>query len=368
MSNQGKMAIAGVLALLLSASSASAQLFDHDRCYKIKDSANFRIDVTLSMFQEAHLGLPEDCRVKGRAKFFCAPAAKDPHAGTFVDNSNPPLSLNGFQGDNQRYDKLCYKVKCPDLDAPAVLDVNDQFGSRSIRGLKTQMMCTPTYKLEMPPDSTTTTTTTLPQPYCGDGIVNQASEQCDGADAAACLVDCNSDCTCNNIVLTPYPKGKLTLVIPEPPGGGGPEVVELEGVVVRRDGPETGEGTGTIETEIVSMDLTGGSSLGQIRLRTPENPPSGGQGTLIPQPDGTFRIDSFFDVFTELTVDGPGGQCQHFQSDGPIQLGGQTAVPPQAGESVGSGPTGCVAIVDSFFDIFLDFCDIVLTFDPAVGL
>ena len=34
------------------------------------------------------------------------------------------------------------------------------------------------------------------EPYCGDGVVNQTSEVCDGADDDACPGECMDDCTC----------------------------------------------------------------------------------------------------------------------------------------------------------------------------
>src|SRR5581483_4052866 len=40
-----------------------------------------------------------------------------------------------------------------------------------------------------------------PPPRCGDGIVNQSSEQCDGASSTACPGQCQADCTCR----TPAP-------------------------------------------------------------------------------------------------------------------------------------------------------------------
>ena len=75
-------------------------------------------------------------------------------------------------------------------------------------------------------------------------------------------------------------------------------------------------------TEMLSMDLTGqipGGPLIHIR----ENPDldSHGHVTVLKgmdssgNPDGTFRVDSFFDVFTELSVDGgepmPAGSLVH---------------------------------------------------------
>jgi Calcineurin-like phosphoesterase/Iron/zinc purple acid phosphatase-like protein C len=38
--------------------------------------------------------------------------------------------------------------------------------------------------------------TTPPAPRCGDGLVNQPSEQCDGADRPACTGACTADCRC----------------------------------------------------------------------------------------------------------------------------------------------------------------------------
>jgi myo-inositol-hexaphosphate 3-phosphohydrolase len=42
--------------------------------------------------------------------------------------------------------------------------------------------------------SSSTTTTTLSM--CGDGVINRAVEECDGADAPACPIGCLPDCTC----------------------------------------------------------------------------------------------------------------------------------------------------------------------------
>ena len=40
------------------------------------------------------------------------------------------------------------------------------------------------------------TGTALPLPICGDNVVNQASEECDGTDDTACPGQCRADCTC----------------------------------------------------------------------------------------------------------------------------------------------------------------------------
>ena len=73
-----------------------------------------------------------------------------------------------------------------------------------------------------------------------------------------------------------------------------------------------GATTGRYETEIVSMDLTGAASSvitsgAMIRLDTtdPDRRPLGTR-TITTLSGGNFEVDSFFDVFTELSVDGGG--------------------------------------------------------------
>jgi len=58
--------------------------------------------------------------------------------------------------------------------------------------------------------------------------------------------------------------------------------------------------TGTFDTEIVSMSLTGGG----VMIRESPTLPSTGQTTITDIGGGLYHIDSFFDVFTELSLDG----------------------------------------------------------------
>ncbi len=78
----------------------------------------------------------------------------------------------------------------------------------------------------------------------------------------------------------------------------------LNGVmeVIARD--KVGNTTGTFDTEIVSMSLTGLAGSNPIVLR--ESPTASSQGTMYiaDSGGGWYFIDSFFDVFTELSVDG----------------------------------------------------------------
>ena len=60
----------------------------------------------------------------------------------------------------------------------------------------------------------------------------------------------------------------------------------------------------TFETEMVSMSLSG--DVGGISIEIRESPslPSPGDVTLTDLGDGRFQVDSFFDVFYEISVEG----------------------------------------------------------------
>ena len=122
--------------------------------------------------------------------------------------------------------------------------------------------------------------------------------------------------------------------------------VGLEVVHVFFEGPmegmahdDDGDGLDEVDTEIVSMDLRGNSSLGLVQIGLRPDMPSLGQiieganylgGVLDVSPFSTtnFPADSFFDVWTEITI---GGQV--FHTAGPLRL--ETPIahkPPQDGE------------------------------------
>ncbi len=129
---------------------AFAQSFDHLKCFKIRDERTFSgASVDLDALP-AEFGL-QSCTVKGRAKEFCVPADKTVTAiegGTVIGVDGEELALN----------RLCYQLKCPNLDVPPQL-VSDQFGSRTVSSFKTVKLCTPAV-LGAPPTTTTTTSTT----------------------------------------------------------------------------------------------------------------------------------------------------------------------------------------------------------------
>lgn len=83
------------------------------------------------------------------------------------------------------------------------------------------------------------------------------------------------------------------------------------------EGGGTDQTTGSWDAEIVSMSLSG--DVGGIPIIIRENPgiASTGQTTITDLGGGLYHIDSFFDVFTELSVDG--GETWS-PSTGPIRM------------------------------------------------
>lgn len=76
------------------------------------------------------------------------------------------------------------------------------------------------------------------------------------------------------------------------------------GPVVTRVFNKIGNTTGTFDTEMLAMDLTGSSPLGPFMIRESPTLRSTGRTTITDLGGGDFRIDSFFDVFTEMSIDG----------------------------------------------------------------
>ena len=62
--------------------------------------------------------------------------------------------------------------------------------------------------------------------------------------------------------------------------------------------------TGTFDTEMVSMSLTGLGPLSSVMIRESPTQPSTGVTSITDVGGGLYHIDSFFDVFTELSLDG----------------------------------------------------------------
>ncbi|MBL0928262.1 MAG: hypothetical protein IBJ11_11535 [Phycisphaerales bacterium] len=76
------------------------------------------------------------------------------------------------------------------------------------------------------------------------------------------------------------------------------------GPVTTRVFNKIGNITGTFNTEMLAMDLSGSSPFGPFLVRESPTLASTGQTTITNIGGGLFHIDSFFDVFTELSIDG----------------------------------------------------------------
>ena len=86
--------------------------------------------------------------------------------------------------------------------------------------------------------------------------------------------------------------------------GAGPQAVTLTGPVKIVTLAKDGASTGHWDTEMVSMSLSG--DVGGVSIEIRESPVRSSEGKTKVDKLGTgqFEIDSFFDVFTELSVDG----------------------------------------------------------------
>ncbi len=73
------------------------------------------------------------------------------------------------------------------------------------------------------------------------------------------------------------------------------------GVVVMFD--HESNGTSYYKTEIVQLDIAGGTLPPGVMLRESPTLPSPGITTITPRPSGDFQIESFFDIWPELSID-----------------------------------------------------------------
>ena len=72
---------------------------------------------------------------------------------------------------------------------------------------------------------------------------------------------------------------------------------------------------GRFDTEMLQMDISGNSTLGSIKFR--ESPTKQSLGTTtVAGESGDYVIDSFFDVFTELSLDGGANWIPQNESQG----------------------------------------------------
>ena len=67
---------------------------------------------------------------------------------------------------------------------------------------------------------------------------------------------------------------------------------------------DPGTGIETVQTQLLQLDMSGGSLPAGVDVRLSPTIPSTGTTTFAPNPGGGFMINSFFDIFTELSLDG----------------------------------------------------------------
>ena len=93
-----------------------------------------------------------------------------------------PVDKNGEGSKDPAAHLACYKIKDATKFAGTTVTTANQLGTETLAIKQARMVCVPSRKWLTP--------------ACGDGAVNQVSEQCDGLDAAACPGACASTCTC----------------------------------------------------------------------------------------------------------------------------------------------------------------------------
>ena len=98
----------------------------------------------------------------------------------------------------------------------------------------------------------------------------------------------------------------------------------------------TDAGGGVYNTEMTQLDITGGTLPAGMRLRESPTLQSLGQTTITPQ-GNQFKINSFFDVFTELSLDN--GQTWN-PASGPEHLVGGPVPEPATFLAIGAGLVG----------------------------
>ena len=121
-----------------------AQVPDHLKCYKIKD--------TLALLGTADLNSPQfgfdpACRIK-KAVLFCVPVTTSSLDAIDKTTKEPivPLRIRGGESGARPDDQLCYKIRCPEPATIADQSATDQFGSRTLSKFKTSLLCVPAFK------------------------------------------------------------------------------------------------------------------------------------------------------------------------------------------------------------------------------
>jgi hypothetical protein len=169
------MTIAAGALLFVTSATAHAQVvdpsLDHLKCYRIKDELHPQRHLADLRNQ---FGLQPGCVIATPARALCVETDKQ------IISSPPPPG--GGPGGDPAGHFLCYFVRCPTTAAPPAVNVEDQFGRRTVTVDNARLLCAPANKL-----------------ICGDGQID-AGEACDPGDPTTNVcpggLPCNADCTC----------------------------------------------------------------------------------------------------------------------------------------------------------------------------
>jgi DNA-binding beta-propeller fold protein YncE len=139
----GSVWLTAAMSLVFSASTAVAQTYDHQQCYKIHDEAKVRV-----MSDVTPLVLPDftatGCSIVGRGKIFCVPTIHD--VIDYDDRSGLGLGLVEVSVPSQDLGNpsICYKLRCA---GPASLHesllITDPFGIRLVSKFRHHLLCAP---------------------------------------------------------------------------------------------------------------------------------------------------------------------------------------------------------------------------------
>jgi len=165
-------------AQVLLPSAPRAQVPDHLKCYKVKESAAQKVTYTADL---GGLAPEPRCQVKTPAKLLCVETTK----------SNVSPTPPGAPAGPAAGQFVCYKVKCP-KGAPPVVTVTDQFGTHTFTPSAAQVLCAPAQVL--PPTTTTTTNpagSTTTTTVIGTSTTTSTTLACGGTGSP-----CSSDSDC----------------------------------------------------------------------------------------------------------------------------------------------------------------------------
>jgi hypothetical protein len=172
-----------VVALLAGASLSYGQVPDHLKCYKVKDPSA-KAEYTADL---GGLAPEPGCVIKTPAKMLCVESTK----------ANVAPAPPGAPAGQTAGRFVCYAVKCPKGELPAVAIV-DQFGSRDLQPGKAKLLCAPvaapstttsttaTTTSSTASTSSTTTSTTLCTPICPPCRTVPVSDTCGGTCSPNC--------------------------------------------------------------------------------------------------------------------------------------------------------------------------------------